>query len=54
MSDIEIAQAAREAPIVELVGSRYGIAPEHLVPYGHYKAKLSLDYIRALEARPEG
>ena len=54
MSDIEIAQAARMQPIVDLVGGRYGIAAEHLVPYGHYKAKLSLDYIRGLEARPDG
>jgi formate--tetrahydrofolate ligase len=54
MSDIEIAQAATMQPIVELVGSRYGIAPEHLVPYGHYKAKLALDYIRSIESRPDG
>ena len=54
MSDIEIAQAAKMQPIVALVGRRYGIAPEHLVPYGHYKAKLSLDYIRSLEPRPDG
>ena len=54
MSDIDIAQAATMEPIVALVGKRYGIAPEHLVPYGHYKAKLSLDYVRELEARPNG
>ena len=54
MSDIEIAQAAKMQPIVALVGRRCGIAPEHLVPYGHYKAKLSLDYIRSLEPRPDG
>ena len=54
MSDIDIAQAATMEPIVALVGRRYGIAPEHLVPYGHYKAKLSLDYVRELEARPNG
>ena len=54
MSDIEIAQAANMQPIVALVGRRCGIAPEHLVPYGHYKAKLSLDYIRSLEPRPDG
>ena len=54
MSDIDIAQAATLEAIVPLVGKRYGITPEHLVPYGHYKAKLSLDYIRELEARPNG
>ena len=54
MSDIDIAQATTMEPIVALVGKRYGIGPEHLVPYGHYKAKLSLDYIRELEARANG
>ena len=54
MSDIDIAQAATLEAIVPLVGKRYGITPGHLVPYGHYKAKLSLDYIRELEARPNG
>jgi len=54
MSDIEIAQAALKKPIVELVDRQYGIAAEHLVPYGHYKAKLSLDFIRGLERRPDG
>ena len=54
MSDIEIAQAAQMQPIVPLVGERLAIPPEHLVPYGHYKAKLSLDYIRELESREDG
>ena len=54
MSDIAIAQAAHKEPIIDLVGRTCGIAPEHLVPYGHYKAKLSLDYIRGLTSRAEG
>ncbi|MCB1749621.1 MAG: formate--tetrahydrofolate ligase [Gammaproteobacteria bacterium] len=54
MSDIEIAQAATMRPIVPLVEERFGIAAEHLVPFGHFKAKLSLDYVRALEAKPDG
>ncbi len=54
MSDIEIAQAALKKPIIDLAREQYGIAAEHLVPYGHYKAKLSLDYIRGLETRPDG
>jgi formate--tetrahydrofolate ligase len=54
MSDIAIAQAAHKEPIIDLVGRTCGIAPEHLVPYGHYKAKLSLDYIRDLASRAEG
>ena len=54
MSDIDIAQAAHMQPIIDLVGQRFGVAAEHLVPYGHFKAKLSLEYIRQLEARANG
>lgn len=54
MSDIEIAQKARMIPISELAQARLGIPAAELDPYGHYKAKLSLDYIHSLEQRPEG
>ncbi len=54
MSDIAIAQAATLQPIAQLAEKRFAIPPEHLVPYGHFKAKLSLDYIRELEAREDG
>src|SRR5690606_20697291 len=54
MSDIEIAQKAKMRPIIDLAKDRLGIAPEHLDPYGHYKAKLSLDYIDSLKDRPNG
>jgi len=54
MNDIEIAQAANKKRIIDLCGEQYDIAEEHLVPYGHYKAKLSLDYIRDLESREDG
>jgi formate--tetrahydrofolate ligase len=53
-SDIEIAQAAKMRPIVDVARERLGIAPEHLQPYGHYKAKVSMDYIKALQSRPNG
>jgi formate--tetrahydrofolate ligase len=53
-SDIEIAQAARKRPIVDVARERLGIAPENLEPYGHYKAKVSMDYIRSLKDRPNG
>jgi formate--tetrahydrofolate ligase len=52
--DIEIARAAKMAPILPLAESRLGIAPEALVPYGHYKAKVSLEYIASLQDRPNG
>ena len=54
MSDIEIAQRAHKRPILELARDRYGIGPEHLEPYGHYKAKVSLDYLASLHDRPDG
>ena len=54
MSDIEIAQQARKERILPLAEQRFGIGPEHLEPYGHYKAKLSLDYIESLTNRPDG
>ena len=53
-SDIEIAQAAKMRPIMELAQDRLGIAPENLQPYGHYKAKVSMDFIKSLQSRPNG
>jgi formate--tetrahydrofolate ligase len=52
--DIEIARAAQMNPILPIAEARLGIAPEALVPYGHYKAKLSLDFIDSLADRPRG
>ena len=52
-SDIEIAQKAKMLRVNE-VARKLGIAEEHLEPYGHYKAKLSMDYIDTLKTRPNG
>lgn len=54
MSDIEIAQQAKMQPIIDLARDRFGIAAEHLDPYGHYKAKLSLEYVNSLGEQPDG
>lgn len=54
MSDIEIAQAATMRPICELANERLGIPHRSLEPYGHFKAKLSLDYINGLSERTDG
>jgi len=54
LSDIEIAQQARMQRITVLARERLGIAEEHLEPYGHFKAKLSLDYLDSLKGRPDG
>jgi formate--tetrahydrofolate ligase len=54
LSDIEIAQHATMKRITPLALERLGIAEEHLEPYGHYKAKVSLDYLESLAGRPDG
>jgi formate--tetrahydrofolate ligase len=53
-SDIEIAQAAEKRPIMDIAREKLGIAPENLDPYGHYKAKVSMDYIKSLKNKPNG
>src|SRR5213082_865072 len=52
--NIEIAQRASMRPIVQLAGERLGIPEERLEPYGHYKAKVALDYVAQLDSRPDG
>jgi len=54
MSDIEIAQQATLRPIITLAKEQYNIDPEHLEPHGHYKAKLSLEYINSLVDKKDG
>jgi len=53
MSDIEIATAATLRPITE-VAETLGISAEHLVPYGHDKAKVDPVYLTSLADRPLG
>jgi formate--tetrahydrofolate ligase len=53
-SDIEIAQKATLKRVTQIANERLGIADEHLEPYGHYKAKISLDYLKSIESRPNG
>ncbi len=53
-SDIEIAQAAKLRPILEVARERLGISPENLEPYGHHKAKVSMEFIKSLKNRPNG
>ncbi|MDO6587286.1 formate--tetrahydrofolate ligase [Salipiger sp. 1_MG-2023] len=51
--DIEIARAASKRPILE-IGATLDIPPEHLLPYGHDKAKVSRDFIAGLDGRASG
>ena len=50
-SDIEIAQAAKMQRISKVALEKLGIAEEHLEPYGHYKAKVSLPYLETLKSK---
>jgi len=53
-SDIEISQAAKMRPILDVAKDKLGIDADDLIPYGHYKAKVSLDYIDSLKDKPDG
>jgi formate--tetrahydrofolate ligase len=53
-SDIEIAQAAKLQRIAKVALERLGIAEEHLEPYGHYKAKVSLPFLDTLKSKKDG
>src|SRR3990172_443386 len=53
-SDIDIAQKAKMQRIPRLAAEKLGIAEEHLEPYGHYKAKVALEYVDSLKARKDG
>jgi formate--tetrahydrofolate ligase len=53
-SDIEIAQAAKMQRIAAVAKEKLGIGEEHLEPYGHYKAKVSLKYLETLKGKKNG
>ena len=53
LSDIAIARAAKIKPIGE-IAAKLRIPDEDLEHYGHYKAKVSLDYFHSLDNAPTG
>ncbi len=53
-SDIHIAQMAAMRPVTEIAAGALGIEADHLEPYGHYKAKVSLEFIESLEKKQNG
>jgi formate--tetrahydrofolate ligase len=53
-SNIEIAQAGKMKRITQVAQEKLGISDEHLVPYGHYKAKITLEYIDSLKNKKNG
>lgn len=52
-TDIEIAREASKRPILE-IGDKLGIPSESLVPYGHDKAKISAEFIKAQQSKEDG
>ncbi|MEK9594767.1 MAG: formate--tetrahydrofolate ligase [Rhodospirillaceae bacterium] len=52
-SDIEIARAATMQPITE-IGAQLGLPAQAIQPYGHTKAKISLEHIASLADQPDG
>src|SRR6187431_1944189 len=53
-SDIEISQTAKKRLILDVAKEKLGIAAENLEPYGHYKAKVSMDFINSLKGKKDG
>jgi len=52
-TDIEIAQAAKLEKISS-IAKKLDIPVDSLEPFGHYKAKISLEYLNSLESKPDG
>jgi len=53
LSDIEIARAARLAPIAD-IAAKLDIPPEAVSPYGAHKAKIGAPFLKSLEGRKDG
>src|SRR5712671_5602868 len=53
LSDIEIAQQAKLQRATQ-IAAKLGIPEDQLEPYGHFKAKVSLEYVDSLRNKPDG
>jgi formate--tetrahydrofolate ligase len=53
-TDIDIAQGATLKRITEIAKNKLGIDEQYLEPFGHYKAKVSLEFVHSLANRPDG
>jgi formate--tetrahydrofolate ligase len=52
-SDLEIAQRASKLPIAD-IAAKLDITPDHLIPYGHDKAKIGYDFLEGVSNKPDG
>ena len=53
MTDIEIARGAQKKQIQD-IGAKLDIPQEHLLPFGHDKAKISAEFIKAQSGKADG
>jgi len=52
-TDIQIAREAKKRPIQE-IGAKLGIPTDDLLPFGHDKAKVSAEFIKAQIGKKDG
>src|SRR5690348_10652755 len=52
-SDLEIARETPLRPIGD-IAAKLDIPADALEPYGRYKAKIGIDYVKSLETKPDG
>ena len=50
-TDIEIARKAKKQPIQQ-IGEKLHIPSDHLLPFGHDKAKISAEFIKKQASQP--
>ena len=53
LTDIEIAQSAKLEPIAK-IAEKIGLLPEEYEPYGHYKAKITDEFLNRMADKPDG
>ena len=53
-TDLEIAREAKKEKIIDLAKNKLSVDDEHLIPFGHYKAKINENGLDELEKRKDG
>ena len=53
-TDLEIAREANKKPIIDLAKEKFSISDQDLIPYGHYKAKISSNFLDKVEKEKDG
>ena len=53
-TDLEIAREANKKPIIDLAKEKFSIGDQDLIPYGHYKAKISSNFLEKVEKEKDG